>query len=117
MQSSNQLRDAIVGEVILRLYEESLPRILKCLDQLDNNQIWWRPNETSNSIGNLVLHLSGNVSQWIYSGLGGYPDHRKRQVEFDERSVIDKDALRTILLQTMEKSMPVIQDVKTDDLL
>ncbi|HEX5111880.1 MAG TPA: DUF1572 family protein, partial [Saprospiraceae bacterium] len=41
---------------------------MECLDKITNEQIWWRPNETSNSIGNLVLHLCGNVRQWIGTG-------------------------------------------------
>ena len=117
MHSTDQLKTALVEEVILRLYDESLPRILKCLDQLENEQIWWRPNESSNSIGNLVLHLCGNVSQWIYSGLGGYPDHRKRQAEFDERTGIDKSELSDLLIRTMEKVKPVIHQVTAADLM
>ena len=60
------------------------PRITSCLDQLSPGQIWWRPNEASNSVGNLVLHLSGNVRQWSISGLGGVPDVRQREMEFHE---------------------------------
>jgi uncharacterized damage-inducible protein DinB len=117
MLPHDQLKDAIIKEVTLRLYEESLPRILKCLDQLANEQIWWRPNESSNSIGNLVLHLCGNVTQWIYSGIGGYPDNRKRQSEFDARSGMDKQELSELLIQVMDKVKPVIQGVTADDLL
>lgn len=117
MNSTDQLRNALIEEVILRLYDESLPRILKCIELLNNDQIWWRPNEESNSIGNLVLHLCGNVSQWIYSGLGGYPDNRKRQAEFDERAIIEKNDLVALLIQTMEKVKPVIQKVTADQLL
>src|SRR6187431_3136021 len=117
MNSSDQMRYAIVDEVLLRLYDESLPRILQCLELLNNDQVWWRPNEESNSIGNLVLHLCGNVSQWIYSGLGGYPDNRKRQAEFDERAIIERNELHALLIHTMEKVKPVIQKVTLDQLL
>jgi uncharacterized damage-inducible protein DinB len=117
MANGHELKDALVQEVIIRLYNESLPRILKCLDKLENEQIWWRPNESSNSIGNLVLHLCGNVTQWIYSGLGGFPDHRTRQAEFDERRNLDKVELREILIGTMEKIRPVILNLKEEDLL
>ena len=48
-----------------------LPRIAACLRELSTEQIWWRPNPASNSVGNLVLHLEGNVRQWIISGLAG----------------------------------------------
>ena len=117
MASSDDLRDALVREVLLRLYDECFPRILKCLDQLDDSQIWWRPNESSNSIGNLVLHLSGNVRQWIYSGLGRNNDFRNRQTEFDERGPISREDLREKLTSTMELVRPVITNIPTEELL
>lgn len=117
MPSSKEITQALVTEILLRLHEESLPRIVKCLDPLDNQQIWWRPNEASNSIGNLVLHLCGNVSQWIYSGLGGFPDNRARQAEFDERRVIDKAELTRLLTDTMDRIKPVIANLAEEQLL
>ena len=45
-----------------------LPKIRRCLDSLSEDDIWWRPNERSNSVGNLVLHLAGNIRQWVVSG-------------------------------------------------
>lgn len=117
MSTTEEFKDALISEVQVRLYDESLPRILKCLDQLENEQIWWRPNESSNSIGNLVLHLCGNVTQWIYSGLGGFPDHRSRQTEFDERRSLDKAELREMLLLTFDKIRPVITNLKEEELL
>ena len=117
MATGHELKDALIQEVIIRLYNESLPRILKCMDKLENEQIWWRPNESSNSIGNLVLHLCGNVTQWIYTGLGGFPDHRTRQAEFDERRILDKADLRVMLIGTMEKIRPVILNLKEEELL
>lgn len=117
MSSSEKLKEALISEVQIRLYDESLPRILKCLELLDQEQIWWKPNEQSNSIGNLVLHLCGNVDQWIYSGLGGYPDHRIRQEEFDEKSRPDKLKLRELLVSTMEKVRPVITGLPQAELL
>jgi len=113
----HNFRDALIQEVLLRLYDESLPRILKCIDQLTDEQIWWRPNETSNSIGNLVLHLCGNVSQWIGSGLGGFPDARARQSEFDRREGISKEELSQLLQSTMDQVLPVISNVPVEELL
>ncbi len=117
MSTTEELKDALIHEVQVRLYDESLPRILKCLDQLENEQIWWRPNESSNSIGNLVLHLCGNVTQWIYAGLGGFPDQRSRQAEFDERRILDKAELREMLVLTLDKIRPVIINLKEEELL
>ncbi len=59
-----------------------LGRIEVCLGKLDEGQIWTRGQENENSIGNLCLHLSGNVRQWILSGVGGEEDQRRRDAEF-----------------------------------
>jgi uncharacterized damage-inducible protein DinB len=67
------------------LVEEYLPKILSCAEQLSEEDFWWRASETENSVGNLLLHLTGNIRQWILSGLDGAPDTRNRQQEFDER--------------------------------
>jgi uncharacterized damage-inducible protein DinB len=117
MPEADPLRNALVQDIIVRLYDESLPRILKCLDQLDNEQVWWRPNESSNSIGNLVLHLNGNVNQWICAGLGSFPDNRQRQAEFDERKIIDKQALADLLKDTMKQVKSVIEGISEVELL
>ena len=117
MAVDQQTRTALIEEVLLRLYDESLPRILRCLEQLSEKQIWWRPNESSNSIGNLVLHLCGNVSQWIGSGLGGFPDTRTRQAEFDKREGINSEELAQLLTSTMEQIKPVISNLPADELL
>ena len=84
-----------------RLTKEYLPRIEQCLATLTEDEIWWRAHETDNSIGNLVLHLSGNVRQWIVGGLGGEPDHRNRAQEFSEREHLPKERLLTILRQAI----------------
>lgn len=64
------------------LSSEYLPKIRRCLETLSDEDVWWRPNADSNSIGNLVLHLAGNIRQWIVSGVGGRPDLRERAKEF-----------------------------------
>ena len=68
--------------------DQYLPKIERCLEQLTDEQVWWRPNPESNSIGNLLLHISGNARQWIVCGLGSATDDRQRQTEFDQREGI-----------------------------
>jgi uncharacterized damage-inducible protein DinB len=75
---------ALIAETKRRLIREFPPRIHRSLGQLTEGEIWWRPNAETVSVGNLVLHLIGNVRQNILSGLGGAPDGRRRQTEFDE---------------------------------
>ncbi len=68
-------------------------KIRLCLEELSDDDLWWRPNDQSNSIGNLLLHLAGNIRQWIVSGVGGAPDTRHRQAEFDERGPMPREDL------------------------
>jgi uncharacterized damage-inducible protein DinB len=83
-----------------------VPKIERCLERLGDDDIWWRPNEASNSIGNLVLHLCGNVTMWLIGGVGGRPFERNRQQEFDERRRIPAaellGRLRTVIEQADE---------------
>ena len=71
------------------------------MEKLTDEQVWWRPNSESNSIGNLLLHISGNARQWIVCGLGGATDKRQRQTEFDERRIIARDELLARLRTTV----------------
>lgn len=83
------------------LRDEYLPKIERCVEKLTDEQVWWRSNSESNSIGNLLLHLSGNARQWIVCGLGGEADARVRQAEFDERSTIPREELLARLRTTV----------------
>lgn len=74
--------DILKHQFNLRVYEEGSARIEKVLGFLTEEEVWYKPNDQSNSIGQLVLHLCGNVTQWIGSGIGGEPDIRTRDAEF-----------------------------------
>src|SRR5262245_36604156 len=75
----------------------ALERIRHCLGQLTDEQVWWRPQPSMNSIGNQMLHLCGNLRQWLVAGLGGAQDVRNRPAEFAERGPIPKtDLLRRL---------------------
>jgi uncharacterized damage-inducible protein DinB len=99
------------------LVSDLLPKIRRCLASLSEDQIWWRPNSTSNSIGNLVLHLDGNVRQWILSGVGGLPDQRVRQQEFDETGPINPDELLKRLTATIAAVDEVLGGLEKQTLL
>jgi len=90
-----------------------LPRIAACLRELSEEQIWWRSNPASNSMGNLVLHLEGNVRQWIVSGLGEKPDRRERDLEFAETGPILSRTLFARLRRTVKDAERVLH--KLDD--
>ncbi len=95
---------ALIAESKKRMLEESLPRIKRCLELLSDEEIWRQPNDETVSIGNLVLHLCGNVRQWIVSGLGGAGDHRDRDSEFSERGTISKADLTARLENTLREA-------------
>jgi uncharacterized damage-inducible protein DinB len=97
-----------VNHSAVLLSDEFLPRIRVAVMELTDEQVWWRPNEASNSIGNLILHLSGNVAQWISGGVGGQTVTRERQKEFDERSVIPRTELLGKLQATVEGAVGVL---------
>jgi uncharacterized damage-inducible protein DinB len=105
-----------IGQAERVLKKVYLPRILRCLEQLSPAQTWWRPNEASNSVGNLVLHLTGNVCQWITSGLGGAPDVRQRDKEFAERGPVPRQVLVRRLQQTVEEACQVLRKLSAEDL-
>ena len=98
------------------LAKQSLPRIVKCLHQLSEEEIWWRPNSSSNSAGNLVLHLCGNVRQWIISGLGEAEYRRQRDREFAERGPIPRKVLVTQLRRTIRDACQVLARLSEDSL-
>jgi hypothetical protein len=93
------------------------PKIERCLEHLSDADIWWRPNEASNSIGNLILHLCGNVTMWILGGVGLRPFERQRQLEFDERRAIPASDLRRRLLAVVQQADEVMGALGPDDLM
>lgn len=80
----DKIQDLLKQQFHERVVEESLPRICQCLDILSHAEIWYKHNPNTNSIGNLVLHLCGNVRQYIISGIGGQADTRERDIEFQD---------------------------------
>lgn len=113
----DEFRDLLVKEVHRRLVEENVPRIKKCLSELSTEEIWYRPNDNSNSVGNLVLHLCGNVRQWLLSGLGGYTDNRRRQQEFEERGPFPTSALVRHLDELVEEVEKVLGKLTAEKIL
>ena len=97
--------------------KDHLHGVQECMQRLSNEDIWWRPNKESNSIGNLMLHMSGSLYQWIVTGIGGAPDHRIRQQEFDERSLISKDELFSTLNSTVLEADAVLAQIDPARLL
>ena len=86
-------------------------RIDDCLGRLTDDQIWMRNSENQNSVGNLVLHLCGNVRQWIGFGVAGKPDIRERDGEFAARGGVQIADLRERLKATIAEAADIIRNV------
>ena len=98
------------------LSREYLPKIRVCLAALTEEALWWRANPASNSVGNLMLHLAGNVRQWIVSGVGGAPDERQRQEEFDQRGPVPAAELLARLTRAVADADAVLARLTAADL-
>lgn len=96
---------------------DSLAQIEKCLGMLTLDQTWQRPNEVSNAIGNLVLHLNGNVRLWINKSLGGDPFERDRAAEFAQRDPLPVEQIQGDLRTTVERAQQVIAGMRAEQLL
>lgn len=86
-------------------------RIEACLAMLDEDQFWLRSGAHANSVGNLVLHLAGNVRQWIVHGVGGAPDARQRDAEFAAEGGISKSEAWKALERTVDEALIVIESL------
>ncbi|MBI1356148.1 MAG: DUF1572 domain-containing protein [Acidobacteria bacterium] len=110
-----------IGREFLRVsrreLRSSLAKIEKALAKLSDEQIWARGRETENSIGNLLLHLSGNVRQWIVAGVGGGKDHRDRDAEFAQRDAIPAAELLEKLRATLDDADRALEGVEPAALL
>ena len=115
--SSSEVARAFIDRASAFLSTEYLPKIERCLEQLTDEQIWSRPNEASNSIGNLVLHLCGNARQWIVSGLGDNPDRRDRDSEFKQREIIAGVELLERLQTTVREVTQVLANLDSNVVL
>jgi hypothetical protein len=99
------------------LVREYPTKIQRCLDVLPADALWRRDDASENSVGNLLLHLSGNVRQWIVSGVGGAPDARRRSTEFDARDGEAAVALMADLRATLQEANAVLSSLDAPSLV
>ncbi len=103
----------VVHEYLISKYRGIKQRMLSAIGQLTDEDINWRPNEESNSIANVVVHIAGNIHQRIEAGFLGHPDRRDRDREFETAIALLKDELISII----EASFAIVEDtlLKTSD--
>jgi uncharacterized damage-inducible protein DinB len=114
--TADEFAAAVMAEAAHEM-QNALTRIKHCLDQLTDEQVWQRPADSQNSIANLLLHLSGNLRQWVIAGLGGAADVRDRPAEFADRGGRTKDELWRLLEDTVAEARRVLQRLSADELL
>jgi len=95
----------------------SLARITHAVSQLGEADVWWRPYEAANAPGNLLLHVCGNMRQWIVNNLTGQSDDRERPDEFAQRDPIPRDVLLDKLRDTVEQAKAAIQAADEAELM
>ncbi|HAX49418.1 MAG TPA: DinB family protein [Ignavibacteria bacterium] len=97
--------------------KQNFPRIEKCFSELNEDDIWYKPNLSSNSIGNLVLHLCGNITQYIISALGGKADSRDRDLEFSAAGGYKKADLLAKIKEVSDSATVIISSLDEEQLL
>lgn len=117
MNLAQQIRDLAIQDVRRRLITESLPRIKKCVDELSLEEIWHKQNDNTNSVGNLILHLCGNVRQYILSGIDGQEDIRQRDLEFSEKGPIAKGVLKQKVVTLMHEVDAALSRITPEDMV
>jgi uncharacterized damage-inducible protein DinB len=99
------------------LRDDFLPKAKHCLEGMRDEDLWWRPNERSNSVGNLILHLCGNMKQWIVNSMGGGQFERDREAEFSERRPVARAELVDRIEATVMEVDKVLESLSPSGLL
>ncbi len=99
-----------------RLFGEYLRKIEHCVGRLSAAQLWWRPNSKCNSVANILLHLCGNLSQWVLDGLGGMRYERHRREEFTAFEGEEGAALTSRLHKVVAACQTIAQGLSAEDL-
>lgn len=110
-----QLWDELLQAVVRKL-DQDRGQIVRCLRLLEPHEVWHRANARCNSVGNLVLHLTGNVRQWIVSGLAGEPFERNRPAEFAERGPLPLEPMLAAFEQTVRRAIGIITALSAESL-
>jgi len=116
MTQENLFKEELVKNALYRM-DESTRMVSKSLAEISEDEVWQKPNDSLNSIGNLILHLCGNITQYIISSLGETEDNRNRDEEFSSNKIITKEELLVKLSATVDTAKRVIFDANEKQLL
>src|SRR3954470_19011909 len=113
MPTNQDIAAAVIDEARSNL-RDAHAKIIHCLDQLNDDQFNWRPFEAANSLANLLLHLCGNMRQWIINGIEQKPDTRHRPSEFSDRQRYAKAELMQRLADTVAEADATLSRVTAE---
>jgi Protein of unknown function (DUF1572) len=117
MEPANNLRNVAISALRSRITRILPEQIRSSVEALTEEQLWWRPNEQTNSAGNLVLHLSGSMRHYLSRGIGGIEYDRDRPAEFAERGPISKTQLLATFDETISQAVEVLDSFDTSRFL
>ncbi|MCB2198008.1 DUF1572 domain-containing protein [bacterium] len=112
---SSTLTEAVALEAVDKLRDTYIPWLERALAKVDETVIWQRPRPGVNSIGNLLLHLNGNVRQWIHFGIAGEENNRDRTAEFAADKGEDGQTLLANLTKTVLEACEIILDSRSEE--
>jgi uncharacterized damage-inducible protein DinB len=112
------MADTTLDQVALAVFRRRITNVLpaqvkSCIEGLTEEQLWWRPNDESNSIGNLVLHMSGSTRHYLSRGIGQMQYERDRPAEFSERGPVPKEELLAVFNETVAQAISVLDSFET----
>jgi hypothetical protein len=117
MAKRTALEEALL-EALRRRITKVLPsQVRACIRELNEEQLWWRPNEQSNSAGNLVLHVSGSMRHYLSRAIGGFQYERNRAAEFAARGPLPKQQLLSIFDETIRQATLTLDSFDTSRFL
>jgi uncharacterized damage-inducible protein DinB len=116
MTQENLFREELVKNALYRM-DESTRMVSMSLAEISEDEVWQKPNDSLNSIGNLILHLCGNITQYVISSLGETEDTRNRNEEFSSNKMATKEELLIKLNATVDTAKRVIFDANEKQLL
>ncbi len=115
MNPENVHKEIIEGAI--RHFNENTDKVLHCLNQLTEEEVWQRPNDASNSVGNQLLHLCGNITQYAVSSLDQREDSRDRDSEFSTTEGLAKNELKEKLLHTVQMAIATLEKLPEAELM
>jgi uncharacterized damage-inducible protein DinB len=117
MEQTNDLSKTALEAIRSRITRIIPAQIRSCVEELSEEQLWWRPNEQANSVGNLVLHVSGSMRHYLSNRVGGIEYERNRPAEFAERGPVPKQQLLATFDETILQAGQVLDAFDTSRFL